>query len=124
MPAETGLCPVEGAGSSKLWGRSADADPEKGPERWMLQKDTKPKNIELGNTFEWLLIYLLHQGNCGLVEQDVEAGDEAKPSSKRCIERDDLRLWRRVKGHLRPVQVLFVVAGHQQAIGPVTKKRS
>jgi len=71
--------------------------------------------VELGEA--WLLFYLLQQGNCGRVEQDVEASDETKSSGKRSIERNDLRLWRRVEGLLE-VEVVFVVARHQLAIGP------
>lgn len=63
----------------------------------------------------YIFSYLFHQGNCGFLEQDVKAGDEAKPSSKRCIKCDDLRLRRLVKGLLE-VEVVFMVACHQQAI--------
>lgn len=81
----------------------------------MLGKESKHGNVELSTESEWLFFYLLHQRNCGLVEQDVKADHEAKSPSKRCIKRYDLRFRRRVKSLLKE-EVVFMVARHQQAI--------
>lgn len=63
----------------------------------------------------YIISYPLHQGNSGLVEEDVEAGDKAKTTSERCVKCDDLRLWRTVKGLLE-VEVVFMIACYQQSI--------
>ncbi len=81
----------------------------------MLGKETKHWNVELNTECEWLFFYPLQQRNCGLLEHDVKADQDAKSPSKRCIKRYDLRLWWRIKG-LLIVEVLFMVARHQQAI--------
>lgn len=59
--------------------------------------------------------YLLHQHDRRLPEKNVKAGDEAKLARKRRVERHDLRLRRGVEGCLK-VEVVFVVASHQEAV--------
>lgn len=66
--------------------------------------------------------YLLHQHNCRLPKKNVKAGDEAKLARERRLKRHNLRFWRSVKGCLK-VEVVFVVAGHQETIGTGGTKR-
>lgn len=76
--------------------------------------------LDLDLDLEWEVLprgfYLLHQRHCGLREQDVKAGDEAKPPGEGRVECHDLRPRRGVEGLLE-VEVVFVVASHQQPVG-------
>lgn len=85
----------------------------------MQNKDVEEETLEQSKVpFDLFFFYPLHKDDCGVMEQDVKAGEKTKPPSKRCVKRDDLSLWWCVKG-LFKIKVAFMVSCHQLTIGAV-----